>query len=136
MKFTVRTPEGELTFQSFGEVEKAWLMGLVGPDDELLEDGKTMWRKASSFPHLVNARRTGDQAWGGSWFLWTVIGILLASSAGWLIKAEQYLYGGILALMTAMVMTHVTVRAAKKSKPYGDVTSSRPPSPDRQRRPS
>ncbi len=136
MKFRVRTQEGELEFQSFGEVERAWLMGLVGPDDELLEDGKTTWRKASSFPHLVNARRTGEQAWGGSWFLWTVIGILLASATLWLIKAGEHLYGGLLGLMTAMVMIHVTVRATKRAKPYGNITSQRPPSPGRPQRPS
>jgi hypothetical protein len=136
LKYKVKTQDGELEFQSFGEVERAWLMGLVGPDDELLEDGKTMWRKASSFPHLVNARRTGDQAWGGSWFLWTVIGVTLGSSALWLLKAGEYLYGGLLGLMTAMVMIHVTVRAAQRSKPHGNVTSSRPPSPGRQQRPS
>lgn len=141
MKFKVRTPEGELDFQSFGEVEKAWLMGLVGPDDELLEDGKQNWRKASSYPLLVQARRTGEQAWGGSWFLWTVIGILLASGTGWLIKMGENLYAGVLGLMTAMVMIHVTVRAAKRSRPHGDLTSSRraaapQPSPDRQQRPS
>jgi hypothetical protein len=136
MKFKVRTPEGELQFQSFGEVERAWLMGLVGPDDELLEDGKTSWRKASSFPLLVHARRTGEQAWGGTWFLWTVIGILLGSAALWLIKEGQYLYGGTLGVMTAMVMVHVTVRAAQRSRPHGNVTSSRPTSPARQQRPS
>src|SRR5689334_7398992 len=127
MKFKVRNQEGELEFQSFGEVERAWLMGLVGPEDELLEDGKTMWRKANTFPHLVNARRTGEQAWGGSWFLWTVMGIMLGSSAMWLIRDGYYLAGGTLGLMTAMVMTHVTVKASKRSKPYGNVTSSRPP---------
>ncbi|MBK7860263.1 MAG: hypothetical protein IPJ65_16945 [Archangiaceae bacterium] len=136
MKFLVRTPEGELEFQSFGEVERAWLMGLVGPDDELLEDGKTKWRKASSFPLLMKARRTGEQAWGGAWFLWTVIGVMLGSCTLWLIRAGQNLLGGLLGLMTAMVMIHVSVRAAKRAKPHGDVTSSRSPSPDRPQRPS
>ncbi len=136
MKFRVRTPEGELEYQSFGEVEQAWLMGLVGPEDELLEDGKTTWRKASSFPLLVQARRTGEQAWGGSWFLWTVIGILLGSAALWLIKAGEYLYGGTLGIATAMVMIHVTVRASARSRPHGLVTSSRPTSPARPQRPS
>jgi len=137
MKFRVRTPEGELEYQSFGEVEQAWLMGLVGPDDELLEDGKTNWRKASSFPLLVHARRTGEQAWGGTWFLWTVIGILLGSAALWLLKEGQWLYGGTLGFMTAMVMIHVTVRASKRSRPHGNVTSSRQqPLPGRQQPPS
>ena len=119
MKFTVRTQEGELTYGSFGEVHQAWLMGLVGPDDELLEDGHTKWRKASTYPTLMQARRTSEQAWGGSWFLWTVIGILLASSALWLIKAELYFYGGVLGLATAMVMFHVTTQAHKRTRPPG-----------------
>lgn len=139
MKFKVRTPDGELQFQSFGEVERAWLMGLVGPDDELLEDGKTNWRKASSFPHLVNARRTGDQAWGGSWFLWTVIGILGSSCALWLIHDGLYLPGGALAFAMVSVIFTVVAKAQKRSRPHGVVapTSSRPPpSPDRQQRPS
>src|SRR3954469_16727530 len=139
MKFKVRTPEGELEFQSFGEVERAWLMGLVGPEDDLLEEGKTSWRKARSFPLLVNARRTGEQAWGGSWFLWTVIGILLGSGAAWLIRAGQNVAGGLLGLMTALGMIHVSVRAAQRSKPYGNVTASsraQAPSPGRPQRPS
>ena len=138
MKFRVRTPEGELEYQSFGEVERAWLMGLVGPDDELLEDGKTTWRKASSFPLLVQARRTGEQAWGGSWFLWALIGIVLGSAALWLLKLGEWLYGGLLGLMTAMVMIHVSVRAARRSRPHGDLTSSRqrPTSPGRPQPPS
>ena len=105
--------------RQLGEVEQAWLMGLVGPDDELLEDGKTKWRKASTFPLLVHARRTGEQAWGGSWFLWTLIGIILGSSALYLIKIEQYMYGIVLGLATSMVMIHVTVRAHQRSKPHG-----------------
>lgn len=133
MKFQVRTKEGELSFGSFGEVERAWLMGLVEPDDELLEEGKTTWRKASSYPVLVHARRSGDQAWGGSWFLWTVAGIMLGSCALWLLKDGYWLYGGTVGVLTAMVMVHVTVRASKRSRPHGVVTSSRQPSPDRPR---
>ena len=130
MKFTVRTPEGELTFGSFGEVEKAWLLGLVGPDDELLEEGKSKWRKASSYPFLVNARRTGEQAWGGAWFLWTVIGILMGSSALYELKTgiaalshgemtQDIVFGAVLGLVTAMVMIRVTVRAHKNARPHG-----------------
>jgi hypothetical protein len=119
MRYTVRTKEGELKFGSFGEVEKAWLLGLVEPDDEVLEEGHEKWRKASSFPLLLRARRTGEQAWGGSWFLWTMIGICLGSAALWLIKSQQYLYGGILGVGTALVMAHVTTQAHKRSKPHG-----------------
>jgi hypothetical protein len=130
MKFTVRTQDGELTFGSFGEVEKAWLLGLVGPEDELLEEGKSKWRKASSYPYLVNARRTGEQAWGGAWFLWTVIGILMGSGALYELKTgiaalshgemtPDIVFGAVLGLLTAMVMIRVTVKAHKNARPHG-----------------
>jgi hypothetical protein len=130
MKFTVRTKDGELTDGSFGEVENAWLLGLVGPDDELLEEGKTKWRKASSFPYLVNARRTGEQAWGGAWFLWTVIGILAGSGALYELKAgitalthgeltAELVIGTVLGIATAYVMLQVTLRAQRRARPHG-----------------
>ena len=119
MKFTVRTQEGELIYGSFGEVEKAWLLGLVGPDDEILEEGKEKWRKASSFPLLMGARRTGEQAWGGSWFLFTCLAIISASIALWLIQAGMYLWGGLVALITVSMMLNVMVRVHKRSKPHG-----------------
>lgn len=121
MKFRVKTPEGELEFQSFGEVERAWLMGLVGPDDELLEAGQTKWRKARTFPLLVNARRTGEQAWGGSWFLWVILGVLFGSATLWLLEAGLWVYAGPLGFLTAGVMIHVTILASRRSKPHGNV---------------
>jgi hypothetical protein len=119
MKFTVRTSDGELTFGSFGEVEKAWLMGLVGPDDELLEDGHTKWRKASSFPVLVGARRTGEQAWGGAWFLWAVISILMGSATWYFLHNGDYLFGMLFGIVTALLTINVTVRANKRARPHG-----------------
>src|ERR1700716_1946366 len=53
VKFWVRNQEGDLIFESFGAVEQAWLQGLVGPEDEILEDGASKWRKAKTFPLLV-----------------------------------------------------------------------------------
>jgi hypothetical protein len=129
MKWTVRTKEGELVYESFGEVEKAWLLGLVEPDDELLEEGKTKWRRAGSIPLLVQARRTGEQAWGGAWFLWILTGIMLASSALWLARGGLYGAAVALGIFTMAVMAYGTWRAAKRARPHGDVTSSRPPSP-------
>ena len=68
--------------------------------------------------------------------MWTVIGILLGSSALWLIKDGYYLLGGVVGLATAMVMIQVTTRASARAKPPGNLTASRAapqPSPDRQR---
>jgi hypothetical protein len=57
MRYRVRTPEGELEYESILHVEQAYLAGLVEPDDEVLEEGGTLWRKASTLPNLARARR-------------------------------------------------------------------------------
>lgn len=118
MKFRVRSKEGELQYESFGQVEQAWLLGFIEPDDELLEEGHTKWRKARSYPLLMSARRSGEQVWVGSWFAWTVLGIMGASYALWQLHLGNYVVGIIAAFVVGGVMTKVTVTAAKRSKPH------------------
>ena len=118
-KWTVRTKDGELTYASFGEVEHAWLSGLVGPDDELLEDGNQKWRKAGSFPVLVNARRHGNQVWGGTQMMWMIFAITLGSAALILLVKGHYLVGGLVAFIVASVTIRVTMMAFKRTKPHG-----------------
>lgn len=55
MGYRVRNEHGELRFGSFGELRDAYFNELVGPDDEVLEDGSTHWRKASTLPKLMSA---------------------------------------------------------------------------------
>ncbi len=90
MKYRVRNQDGELSYESFGQVEQAWLMGLVEPSDEILEEGKTQWRRADSYPVLARARRHGDDVWGGAWFLWALIGVVGATVALILIKEKDW----------------------------------------------
>ncbi len=120
MKQTVRSKDGgELTYGSFGEVERAWSMGFVEPDDEILEEGQTKWRRAGSIPVLVNARRQGDQVWGGSQAALVVIGVLVASFALYLIGKGQYLYGGLLTVVVILVTGRMMTQAAKRTRPHG-----------------
>ena len=49
MKYTVRSGEGEVTFESFGALERAFWSGLVDPEDKVQEEGATAWRRADSF---------------------------------------------------------------------------------------
>ncbi|MBI3184200.1 MAG: hypothetical protein HYZ28_18870 [Myxococcales bacterium] len=118
-KYRVKTKDGELTYGSFREVEWAWLQGLVGPEDEVLEEGTSRWRRAGSIPLLVQARRQGNQVWGGTQMAWIVIGVVMASTALYLISRGRYLAGGLVALIVAMVLFRVTVSAYKKSRPHG-----------------
>ncbi len=119
MKYTVRNKDGQLEYSSFGQVEQAWLMGLVEPSDEVLEEGKTMWRRADSFPLLAQARRHGDDVWNGSWFLWALIGVALATIALVLFKEGQWLPAMVISFADAFLLTNVTVKAQKRRKPHG-----------------
>lgn len=118
MKYRVRNQEGEIEFQSFGQLEQAWLMGLVEPSDEVLEDGKTLWRRADAIPLLAKARRHGDNVWGGAWFLWTLIGVAGGTIALVLFHQGNYLLGLVVSFVVAALMIKVTVDAQKRRDPH------------------
>jgi hypothetical protein len=118
MKYTVRSKDGELTYASFGAVEHAWLAGLVDPEDELLEEGTTKWRRADSFPLLVRARRQGNQVWGGSQAAWIIIGVTFGSASLYLLVKGNYLIGGVIAIIVTTLLFKVTYSASKRTKPH------------------
>lgn len=119
MKHTVRSKEGELVYGSFREVEQAWLMGLIDPDDEVQEHGTTRWRKAGKIPLLVQARRQGASVWKGSLMLLSVVGIGAGSVAIYLLLKQEFLWGGLLAVVVALTLVQITMRANKQRKPHG-----------------
>lgn len=122
MRYRVRTRDGgELDYASFGQVEQAWLLGLIDPDDEVLEEGKSRWRKASSIPLLVSARRSSEQVWQGTWFGWVLLWIAGATVAIVLISQKRLDYvmaGAVLAFAIASLMIRVTVKAWERRKPH------------------
>ena len=118
MKYTVRSKEGELVYDSFGQIEQAWLSGLVEPEDEILEAGTTKWRKANSFPVLMRARRSGNQVWGGSQMAWMVLSICFLSWAFYLIAHGNYPLGLLIAFVTSSLLIRVTYKAFKRTKPH------------------
>lgn len=118
MKYRVRNQDGEIEFKSFGQLEEAWLMGLVEPTDEVLEDGKTLWRRADTIPLLARARRHGDSVWSGSWFLWTLIGVAGGTAALWMFHEKNYIVGLVIAIVVALLMIRVTMTAQKRRDPH------------------
>ncbi|MCA3012279.1 MAG: hypothetical protein INH41_07755 [Myxococcaceae bacterium] len=125
MKYRVRNQDGELEFESFGQLEQAWLMGLVEPSDEVLQEGHAKWRRADSYAVLATARRHGDDVWNGSWFLFVLIGVALATVALVLFKqaaAEKsdlkWGLGFLVAIVDVVLMTRVTVNAQRRRDPH------------------
>lgn len=127
MKYLVRmpdNPEGVLEYGSMREVEQAYLSGLIGPEDEIKEASAEKWRKAKTLPVLANARRTGNQVWGGTQFLWMMVTVVVGSLAFYLIqkgvKTNAHSYTGIgllLAIALAALLMRVTANAFKRSRP-------------------
>jgi hypothetical protein len=118
MRYRVRNAEGEIEFQSFGQLEQAWLMGLVEPSDEVLEEGKSLWRRADTIPLLARARRHGDGVWGGAWFLWTLIGVFGGTAALWLFHQKNYVTALLISFFVAGLMIKVTVDAQRRRNPH------------------
>ena len=116
MRYRVRTPDGELTYSSMREVEMAYTYGLVGPDDEVLEEGKELWRKASTIPTLARARpeRKGLAV---SHVLTVLAAVVLGVAALALIVSDSWprrALGVTLALAMSALLTRVTYKAFKR----------------------
>ena len=122
MKYRVRTKDGgELDYVSFGQVEQAWLLGLIEPDDMVFEEGKARGRRAGDIPLLVTARRSSEQVWVGSWFLWTLIGIFGATAGLALLghpSIEAKAAGVAVVFGVASLMIHVSAKAWQRRKPH------------------
>jgi Flp pilus assembly protein TadB len=75
MPYRVRNEDGELQFQTMDDLRDAYAQQLVEAEDEVLEDGASSWRKAGSFPALVQARKARPTALEreGRWYLLAMI---------------------------------------------------------------
>jgi len=118
MRYRVRTPDGELDYLSFREVELAYMQGLVGPDDEVREEGQTLWRKASKIPELARARPAPVQGKvSRAQFRIGAIAVVLGLIALRLILSESLTQRGVgiaLALATSALLAHLTRQAFKR----------------------
>ena len=120
MPYRVRTPDGELDYGSMRDVEVAYTQGLVGPDDEVLEEGRSTWRKASSIPTLARSRPTSKGLTGRGQVLSILGAVLLGSGALMLIMSDSWTrrsLGIVLALAMSAVLTRVTQKAFKRPGP-------------------
>ena len=97
-------------------------MGFLDPDDELLREGETEWKKVSTQPALMKGKRTGA-AWKSPLFRWVLLAVLGALFAIWAIhtgntqdKPELSAGGLVAAFMSAGVLFKVTADAQKRRR--------------------
>lgn len=110
MAWTVRTPEGSLDFPSLADVERAYRIGLIDPNDEIRDDRKTEWRKASAHPLLrsrhARAPRTRKPMAGS-----VALAVVLAGVALYCLAAGDRISGLIIAFAVAALLMRLSRRA-------------------------
>ncbi|MFP2901547.1 hypothetical protein [Corallococcus sp. 4LFB] len=118
MAYRVRTPDGELMFPSLGDIERAYVQGLVDADDEVREDGAEKWRKASSLPVLARAKKpqSGKAARAQTFTVLGVVALGLLALAVMVLGQEPRvrMMGVLLALVVSGLLMRVTFKAYKR----------------------
>ena len=103
MPYKVRTREGELDYANIAELSQAWQLGLLDPEDEVLEEGKEKWRKAGTLPFLVQFSPRKTPLLDAKIRMLVVSTLSLATVAlYWLIKG-RLIAGGLAGLGVAML---------------------------------
>jgi hypothetical protein len=117
MRYRVRTPEGELEYESLLHVEQAYLSGLVDPEDEVLEEGGTLWRKAATLPNLARARRpTSPKSSSRKQSLIILIAVVLGVFSLLLVRSGRGLFGLLIAMLVVSLLWQVTVSAFRRKR--------------------
>lgn len=117
MRYRVRTPEGELEYESLLHVEQAYLAGLVAPEDEVLEEGGTLWRKASTLPNLARARRpVSSRSSHRTQPLIILIAVVLGVFSLLLVWSGRGLFALLGALAVISLLWRVTIDAFRRKR--------------------
>lgn len=116
MGYRVRNEHGELRFNSFNELREAWLQQFVGPEDEVLEDGSTTWRKAGTLPKLSAVQRQQVPFWQGEgrWYLMAVL--LVAAGIYFVIYGWGLVSFAIVAALFAFFLVWTTAAANRRRR--------------------
>ncbi|MGQ0506698.1 MAG: hypothetical protein ACT4TC_15405 [Myxococcaceae bacterium] len=115
MRYTVRTPDGELSYPTFADVAKAYRQGLVDADDEVREEGGTAWRKAGALPELRDVRPDAPSIWTSAQIIPVALAVVIGCVALYvMVIRESYLTGVFLLVADGLILTRVAARAYKK----------------------
>lgn len=120
MKYTVRSKDGELVYESFKQLEQAAQVGFLDPDDELLREGETEWKKVSSQPALVKGTRRA-RWWMTPILRWLALPVVGGLFSLWAIhkgqtQPEYWAAGLLVAFLSVGVLFKITADAHKRRK--------------------
>ena len=112
--YTVRTEHGELKFESLLDLEKAWLNGLVEPEDEILEKGKNIATKAGQMKllQLASSEKHKTQTGHHNFFLFLSIG--LGALALFFLASGAHVLAAVTAVAVSGLLFQVTKKAFSK----------------------
>ncbi|MGA9522306.1 MAG: hypothetical protein WBV82_12625 [Myxococcaceae bacterium] len=111
MAWTVRNENGALDFETFDELERAYRVGLVEPDDEVRDPNSHAWRRAGGHPRLVQARAAQHTATSPVPFGYILVAVLLTGVTLYVVVAGGWWLGLLLAMVVAAMLVGVTSRA-------------------------
>ena len=117
MKYTVKNKDGELTYGSLEEIKTAYVLGLVEPEDDVIEEGAKLARKAGAIPLLVTAKRVRIARGNSDTLRGWVFGALVLGIIGfYFLVTGAWLAGGALMFAVVSVLFRITTLAARKKK--------------------
>ncbi len=117
MNYTVKNKDGELTYRSLDEVKTAYVLGLVEPEDDVLEAGATLWRKAGAIPLLVTAKKvTAQRGKSNALRAWVLGALALAFFAFYFLIKGVWIWGGLTSLLVVVLLIQITTLAARRPK--------------------
>ena len=117
MKYAVKTRDGELTYGSLEEVKTAYVLGLVEPDDEVLEENTQLWRKAGTIPLLVTAKKvTLNRGQSNQQRAWAIGALVMAIFCFYFLIKGYWLVGGLTGFAVAALLFQVTVVASRRKR--------------------
>ena len=117
MKYTVKNKDGELTYGSLEEVKTAYVLGLIDADDDILEDGAKLARKAGAIPLLITARKVRVHQGQSNTLRGWIFGALVLSIIGfYLLVTNSWLLGGLAMVVVASMLFRITALASRRKK--------------------
>jgi hypothetical protein len=120
MKYTVRTRDGELTYDSRAHLNEAARLGLVDPDDEVKREDESAWVKASKLPGLI-ATVQKPSPLANPFFRWVMLAVAGAIAAFVLIykgrargELELQAAGVGIVILVALILIRITTNAQRR----------------------